>query len=61
MPYYEFRCLVCGHHFEKILEEKDQEVRCLKCDASEVVVKPPDYRPFYPYSEGGCGSLGGFG
>lgn len=42
MPIYEFRCMDCGHVFEKIFLSSDEEadLRCPECDgeSSERVV-----------------------
>ena len=33
MPVYEYTCERCGHTFEKIVFQKEEEVRCPKCNS----------------------------
>jgi len=35
MPNYKFRCLQCGHCFEKLLPTDHKKQKCLKCGHSE--------------------------
>lgn len=67
MPIYEYKCSVCGQHFEQLVLSRDEEVHCTKCGAKEVE------RKMSGFSTGGgglgeilsrpsssCGGGGGF-
>lgn len=36
MPIYEYVCRSCQHPFEELVRSSDQEVRCPRCQSSEL-------------------------
>ena len=54
MPMYEYRCQVCGKHFEMLrrITEADRDLECPECRSTAVE------RLLSAFSTGGCGSSG---
>lgn len=48
MPTYVYKCVACGHQFEKTMrlsdhERKNVEVRCPKCQSTKVQQEPAQF------------------